>query len=95
MANYNKTLRFTPGTPLFSPTAVPPKAVLTWIETEGGKRRPNGPQAVDMNGVPLWVATMTMTSENFGEAQLELVDIVFPSKETPRTLPADLFAQAR
>lgn len=95
MANYKTTLRYTPGNPLLIPVQVSPKPLKTWVENDKGKRAPNGPQATDENGVPLWVGSATLMKESFGETDPELVEIVFASKETPKTLPAEIFGQAR
>lgn len=95
MANYKTTLRYTPGNPLLVPVQVAPKPVKTWVENEKGKRAPTGPQATDENGVPLWLGNATLMKESFGESDPELVEIIFPSKETPKSLPVEIFGQAR
>lgn len=95
MANYKMTLRYTPGSSLLTPVQAPIKPVKTWVENDKGKRAPNGPQATDEHGVPLWVGSAMLMKESFGDADPELVEVVFSSKETPKTLPAEIFGQAR
>lgn len=95
MANYRTTLRYTPGTPLLVPVQVAPKPVKTWVENEAGKRSPSGPQATDENGVPLWAGHAMLMKEAFGETEPEQIEIVFASKEKPKSLPPEIFGQVR
>lgn len=75
------------GLPFMTPVTAP-APVPTWEKNEAtGKSAPTGPQAVDAQGTPLWVVTVSMNQERFGSPDPTLVEIVFPSKERPQGLP--------
>lgn len=96
---YKQTFAHVTGRPFLSIDPYEkPKPVQVWATPEGGaKPKPTGEQAVDAHGVPLWTINASVLLLNFGETESELVTIQFPSKETPKGLPADLMTpqQAR
>ncbi|MDN5587303.1 MAG: hypothetical protein L0G69_12165 [Brevibacterium sp.] len=92
---YKTVLRYIPGSAVIVPVQIPPKPVKTWVTNEEGKRAPVGPQDTDENGIPMWSATATLMKDSFGDIDPELVEIVFPSKETPKSIPAEVLGQVR
>lgn len=96
---YKMTLAHMTGRPIFSVDPYEkPKPVQVWATPEGGgKPKPTGEQAVNEHGVPLWALNVSILVLNFGDTESELITIQFPSKETPKGLPADLITpqQAR
>lgn len=91
---FNKKYVFVQGRPFFG---VDPfdrvKPVKTWITGANGKPSPNGPQAVDEHGVPMWSLQVRVLVSGFDGAETELAELHWSAKETPKTLPADIFPQ--
>lgn len=95
--NYKTVLRITPDTPLLLPVqGYRPTPVMKWDKDDKGNRFVTDNQETDDNGVPLWTSKVNLTIKGFGSnVDIDVVDVVFPSKETPKTLPAEFLGQAR